>query len=121
MDAVFEQAHRHGWPDEALHREYFSVPETPARPSHPFFLRLTRSQRVLQVPADRPATEVLQAAGIAIDVKCSDGICGVCAVACTSPGVDHRDHVLSAKERETRIVLCCSRTLHADAQIEIDL
>lgn len=121
MDAVFEQARSRGWPDEALHREYFTVPETPARPSQAFFLRLTRSQRVLQVPADQQATEVLQAAGIAIDVKCSDGLCGVCAVACTSPGVDQRDHVLSAKERETRIVLCCSRTLQADAEIAIDL
>ena len=121
MDAVFEQARTCGWPDEALHREYFSVPETTVRPNHPFVLRLARSQRVLQVPAHRTATEVLQDAGIAIDVKCADGICGVCTVACTSPGIDHRDHVLSAKERATRIVLCCSRTLHANAEIEIDL
>lgn len=121
MEAVFMQARAHGWPDEALHREYFSAPEAPARPSLPFRLRLSRSQRVLHVPADRQATEVLQEAGIAIDVKCADGICGVCAVPCTSPGIDHRDHVLSAKERETRIVLCCSRTLQADTEIEIDL
>ena len=121
MDAVFEQATARGWPEDAMHREYFAVPEAPPRPNHPFALRLKRSQRVLQVPSDRTATEVLQEAGFAIDVKCSDGICGVCAVGCTSGGIDHRDYVLSARERESRVVLCCSRTVVAGAEIEIDL
>lgn len=121
MDAVFEQATARGWPEDAMHREYFAVPEAPPRPNHPFALRLKRSQRVLQVPSDRTATEVLQEAGFAIDVKCSDGICGVCAVGCTSGGIDHRDYVLSARERESRVVMCCSRTVVAGAEIEIDL
>jgi reductive dehalogenase len=121
MDAVFQIAHARGWPDEALHQEFFSVPDVPARPNHPFSIRLQRSGRILQIPAERTATEVLTEAGIPVDVKCSDGICGVCAVACTSPGVDHRDYVLSATERKSRIVLCCSRTIEAGAQIDIDL
>jgi hypothetical protein len=35
--------------------------------------------------------------------------------------VEHRDHVLSKKEREKRMILCCSRGAHPDSEIEIDL
>jgi ferredoxin-NADP reductase len=50
MDAVFAAATARGWPDAALHRELFSVPEAPPRQDHPFTLRLQRSGRDLPVP-----------------------------------------------------------------------
>ncbi|GAB4036238.1 MAG: hypothetical protein Fur0014_02630 [Rubrivivax sp.] len=111
MDAVFASALAAGWPEEALRREYFSLPEAPPRENHPFTLRL-RGGRELPVRADRSATEALAEAGVRIEVKCSDGLCGVCARpydAAASGPVDHRDVVLSAAERRGRIVLCCSR------------
>ena len=42
----------------------------------PFVLNLAGSGRRLEVPADKRATDVLLDAGISIDMKCSDGICG---------------------------------------------
>ncbi|MBL0422760.1 4Fe-4S dicluster domain-containing protein [Ramlibacter sp. AW1] len=122
MDGVFEAAAAHGWPEEALHREYFAVPEQPPAPRLPFMLRLTRSDRVVPVAADRSAADALIEVGIPVDMKCSDGICGVCAVgfdAAASCEVDHRDFVLSNKERQGRIVLCCSRAKDADGEIAI--
>lgn len=111
MDGVFAAAVAAGWPDEALHREYFSVPEDPDRVDRPFVVQLADGRR-FDVPVGRSATEVLAAAGVAVDVKCSDGLCGVCAVpydAQASGPVEHRDVVLSAREREGRVILCCVR------------
>ncbi len=124
MDGVFEAAVSHGWPEDAMHREYFNVPETDAWVNHPFELKLKQSARRLSVPADRNATDVLGEAGIPVDVKCSDGLCGVCARhydAAASDEIEHRDFGLSQKERQHKIILCCSRAKHADGVIELDL
>jgi reductive dehalogenase len=112
MDAVFAAAAARGWPEAALHREYFAVPEQPPWVNKPFVLQLAKSGRRLEVPADRRATDVLADIGIRIETKCTDGLCGVCAVgyaAAASGAVEHRDFVLSAQQRRERIVLCCSR------------
>ena len=121
MDAVFEAAATRGWPAESLHRELFVVPDTPDRPNHPFTLLLAASSRSVAVGADQSAAEALQAAGIAVDVKCSDGICGVCSAGVLAGDVDHRDHVLSARERTTKMLLCCSRAAAPGAEISISL
>ncbi len=124
MDAVFAAAADAGWPDEALHREFFSVPEAPPRENHTFTLRLIDSGRELAVPADSSATEVLSAAGFKVEVKCSDGLCGICATAydpALSDAIDHRDVVLSVAERRQRVVLCCSRAADPDGVITLRL
>ncbi|MGL6112009.1 MAG: PDR/VanB family oxidoreductase, partial [Rubrivivax sp.] len=124
MDGVFEAATAQGWPEEAMHREYFSLPEAPDWVNQPFQLQLARSGRTLQVPADRSATEVLADAGITIATKCSDGLCGVCATAydaAASDEVEHRDVVLSQAERAQRVILCCSRARDPGGTIVVDL
>jgi reductive dehalogenase len=70
MDAVYESARAHGWSDDALHREYFSVPDGVQYENHPFTLQLQRSGGSILVPADKPATVALKDAGISVDVKC---------------------------------------------------
>jgi ferredoxin-NADP reductase len=124
MDAVFAAAAARGWPEDALHREYFSVPEAPEWVNRRFVLRLRKSARTLQVPADRSATEVLADAGLGVLTKCSDGLCGTCAVAydaAASDTIEHRDFVLSQAQRAQRIILCCSRALHEDGEVAVDL
>jgi reductive dehalogenase len=124
MDAVFDAAMGLGWPEAALHREYFQLPEAPERVNRPFRLKLARSGRLLPVPPDRSATEVLAEAGIAVPTKCSDGLCGVCAVAydaAASGPVEHRDVVLGAAERQRRLILCCSRAADEDGLLVLDL
>jgi ferredoxin len=124
MDGVFDAAARHGWPEDALHREYFSVPEAPPRPNHPFVLKLQRSGRTVPVPDARTATEALAAAGVAVATKCSDGLCGVCATAydaAASDEVEHRDFVLSRRERAQKLILCCSRARDPGGIVAIDL
>ena len=124
MDGVFAAASAHGWPEDAMHREFFSVPEADAWVNRPFVLRLARSGRSLPVSAERSATEVLAEAGILVDVKCSDGLCGVCATrydAAASGEIEHRDFVLGKKERAERVLLCCARTVKAGAELVVDL
>jgi ferredoxin-NADP reductase/epoxyqueuosine reductase QueG len=120
MEAVLTAAETAGFPDEARHFEYFSVPEQPDYVNHPFTLRLSDGRSFL-VPPDKSATDVLAENGIHVDVKCSDGICGVCKCSLISGAVEHRDFVLSNKQRETAIILCQSRAAEPDGTIEIAL
>ena len=121
MSAVIEAAERQGFPEEARHLEYFSVPEVPEYENHPFTLKLARSGITLDVPADRSATDVLTERGISIDVKCSDGLCGVCKCGLVAGEVEHRDFVLSAAQRKDSIILCQSRAAEPDGAIEVDI
>ncbi|MEP1229502.1 MAG: reductive dehalogenase [Litorimonas sp.] len=121
MAAVLMAGLKQGWPDEALHKEYFSIPETPDYENFDFTLKLKRSGRDIHVSADQSPTDALAAAGVHVDVKCSDGICGVCKCGLVKGDVEHRDFVLSNKQRETQIILCQSRAAQAGGVIEIDL
>ena len=121
MDGVMQAAERQGFPEEARHLEYFSVPEQPEYENHAFILRLKKSGRDVIVPADQTPTEALAQVGVHIDVKCSDGICGVCKCGLISGEVEHRDFVLSKKQREGSIILCQSRAAEPDGVIEVDL
>jgi len=87
----------------------------------PFVLRLAKDGRRLEVPAEKSAIEVLADAGIRVDTKCSDGICGVCATHYVSGDIEHRDYVLSAKERSTKMIVCCSRAKHEGGEIVLDI
>lgn len=121
MDAVFETASNLGWHEEALHREYFAVPDAGAYENHPFVLELKGAGITVEVPAEKAATEALEEAGIVVDVKCRDGLCGVCAAPYLAGEVEHRDYVLSKSEREERMILCCSRAKQPGGTVIVDL
>jgi reductive dehalogenase len=121
MDSVFETALAFGWDEESLHREYFSVPEADGRERYPFLIRLARSAQVIEVGRDQSAVQALAACGIQVDTKCSDGLCGVCAVNFVGGQADHRDYVLSKEQRKTRVVLCCSRAAEPGGELVLDL
>ena len=120
MDAVIQAATRAGFPQEARHLEYFAVPEEPDYEDFAFTLRLADG-REIAVSRDETAADALNAAGVAVPVKCSDGLCGVCRCGLVAGEVEHRDHVLSAAQRETNMILCRSRALEPDGIVEIDL
>ena len=121
MEAVFAMAKRKGWPEEHCHREYFAVPEGGDYVNDQFKVRLAKSGQVFDIPADKSITEVLAENGIPIDVKCSEGICGVCAKDYLAGNVAHRDFVLAKNERGRKIILCCSRAVEAQGEILLDL
>ena len=121
MEAVLNAGERQGWPESALHREYFSAPEAPEYQNHPFSLLLQRSGRKVEVPAEQDAARALIEAGVQVDIKCSDGICGVCKCGVLSGEVEHRDFVLSAAQRRESMILCQSRAAKPGAELVLDL
>lgn len=121
MTAVMKAADAAGVPEEARHLEYFSVPEVPDYENREFTLSLAKTGKSFVVPVDKTAADVLNENGYNIDVKCSDGLCGVCQCGLISGDVEHRDFVLSNKQREGTIILCQSRAAVADGVVEIDL
>lgn len=121
MSAVIAAATRAGVPEANQHLEYFNVPETPDWVNHSFKVKLAKSGREFDIPADQSATDILVAQGINIDVKCSDGLCGVCKCGLVSGDVEHRDFVLSKQQRKDSIILCQSRALEKEGVVVIDL
>jgi ferredoxin-NADP reductase len=121
MNSVIAAASAVGFPEDAQHLEYFAVPEQPDYENNDFKIRLTKSGQEYAVPADKSAADVLIDAGYSIDLKCSDGICGVCKCGVLSGDIEHRDFVLSKKQRENQMILCQSRAKEKDGVIEIDL
>jgi reductive dehalogenase len=121
MNAILEAAEAAGWPEDQVHREFFSIPEAPEYENHDFTFKLAKSGIEVKVPADQIPTDALLAAGVHVDVKCSDGLCGVCKCGVISGEIEHRDYVLSNSQRQSEIILCQSRAAKPDGVIEIDL
>ena len=121
MQSVIDAATNNGFPEEARHLEYFSVPDVPEYENHDFTLRLAKTGKDVLVKAEQSPTDALADAGVSVDVKCADGLCGVCRCGLISGEVEHRDFVLSEKQRETAIILCQSRAAKKEGVVEIDL
>lgn len=121
MSAVLQAGEEAGFPESAMHREFFSVPEAPDYENHAFTLRLKQSGKEIPVSADESAADALIKRGFPVDLKCSDGICGVCKCGLVDGDVEHRDFVLSNAQRKEAIILCQSRAAAPDGVIEIDL
>jgi vanillate O-demethylase ferredoxin subunit len=110
------------WPRGQIHVEYFSPKQAPAAAAErAFALRLARSGRTLEVPADRSILEVLRDAGIDAPSACEEGICGACETRVLSGTPDHRDSILSDELRAANdiMMICCSRS--AGEALELDL
>ena len=121
MKAALEAGERWNWPEEALHKEYFSIPEAPEYENHPFTVKVENTGQLVEVDADSSAAEALLKAGIHVDMKCSDGLCGVCGCRLVAGEVEHRDYVLSKAQREHTIITCQSRAQEPGGEITISL
>ena len=121
MQSVLDTAEANGFPEENRHMEYFSVPEAPEYENFDFTLKLEKSGKEFTVPADKTAADVLNENGFHVDVKCSDGLCGVCKCGLVSGEVEHRDYVLSRKQREHEIILCQSRAAKEGGVVVVDI
>jgi ferredoxin len=121
MSAVMDAAKRAGFPEDARHLEYFSVPEIPDYENSVFTIKLLKSKIELTVPANKNAAEVLIENGIPVNLKCSDGLCGVCQCGLVSGEVEHRDFVLSKAQQKNTIITCQSRAAKPEGLLELNL
>jgi ferredoxin len=81
----------------------------PPAPRERFEIALKRSGRILTVPADRSALEVIRTVRPDVAYSCRQGFCGTCRTRVISGDVDHRDQVLTAAERADTMTICVSR------------
>lgn len=109
MDAVTESALEHISQDR-IHQESFRPAEQASTGEDTAF-DVELEDETFHVPADRTIVEVLNEAGADIDTSCEEGICGTCIMQVLEGGVDHRDSVLTASEKESGelITVCVSR------------
>ena len=90
--------------DAPLHYERFSPP--PVVDGVPFELELARSNRVLSVPANRSALDVMLEQDPTTAYSCQQGFCGTCKVKVLAGQVDHRGR---SAVGDDEMVVCVSR------------
>jgi ferredoxin-NADP reductase len=85
-----------------------------------FSVVLRQTGRTITIPPERSILEVLLAEGIDCDYSCTEGLCGACETRVLGGTPEHRDSVLTQKERDgnTKMMICVSRC--AEGQIVLD-
>ncbi|MCX5465340.1 PDR/VanB family oxidoreductase [Alcaligenes parafaecalis] len=121
MLAAFEAAcHALGY--ENVHIERFAaVPVSQDVVDDAFELRLAKSDKTIHVPAGKSILDALLDAGISIEHSCKDGVCGSCETRILEGEADHRDGVLSEKERAAgrSLMVCVSRCKRGPLVLDI--
>ncbi|OBA82567.1 oxidoreductase [Mycobacterium sp. 1164966.3] len=102
LEAVRVARNEHA--DAPLHYERFSPP--PVVDGVPFELELARSKRVLSIPANRSALDVMLDGDPTTPYSCQQGFCGTCKVKLLAGQVDHRGRGVVADDE---MLVCVSR------------
>ena len=109
IDWVRGKAADMGWPREAIHYEEFLAPQ----PGKPFEVKLSVSNKVIQVGESESLLEAIERAGVDAPYLCRGGACGMCetSVIDYSGNFIHRDHWLEDDEHASgeKIMPCVSR------------
>lgn len=110
LEAARAIAFEEGWPDAAVHFEYFKNTRE-IDDSSTFEVALARSALTFKVPAGRSILEVLRDNGIEAPSSCEQGACGTCLATVIEGEPDHQDVYLSEAEKAANnsIVTCVSR------------
>ncbi|WP_286918616.1 PDR/VanB family oxidoreductase [Pseudomonas sp. UBA6753] len=111
MEYVLSSGRAEGWPEELLHREYFSASAEVSAPGEAFEIEIASSGEVMRVEADQTIIDVLYDAGIDVPVSCEQGVCGTCVTRVLSGIPEHRDSFLTDAQRAAndQFTPCCSR------------
>ena len=102
LDAVRVARNEHA--NAPLHYERFSPP--PVVDGAPFELELARSKRLLNVPANRSALDVMLDHNPTTPYSCQQGYCGTCKVKVLAGQVDHRGPTVVGDDE---MLVCMSR------------
>ena len=110
LDAVLAQTQARGWTHERVHFELFTTPAVEAG-DHAFEVVLASSGKCFTVPADQTILDCLIEHGCDPMFDCKRGECGVCGTPVLEGEIDHRDYVLTAREKAAGNVMqiCISR------------
>lgn len=109
------------WPPDALHLERFAATPRPAAPDADFVAVCRRGGRQVAVPAGVTLLDALEAAGVRLASACREGVCGSCAIGVLDGAVDHRDSVLSARERDAGNLMMACTSRASGARLVLDI
>ena len=123
INDVLQQAKMLGWPEDRLHREFFSAPalDEAITENSAFQVKVRSSGALYDVAADESVFEVLDRNGVFVAVSCESGVCGTCQTGLIEGIPDHRDVFLTDKEKAQGkwFMPCCSRS--KSPILELDL
>ena len=120
LETVRTTAAAQGWPDEAIHFEYFKNDKV-IDDSSSFEVELARSAMTLHIPSGKTILEVMREAGLTVPSSCEQGACGTCLCTVIEGEVDHQDVYLNDSEKaaNTAMMTCVSRA--KSARLVLDL
>ena len=120
LEMVQQVASELGWPDEAVHFEYFQNDKVIDN-SSAFDVELARSAMTLHVPAGKTILETMREAGLTVPSSCEQGACGTCLTTVMEGEVDHQDVYLNKTEKasNTCMMTCVSRAKSARLVLDI--
>jgi len=111
------------WPPGTVHCEYFTGPAArapqPPTEDRAFRVRLIKSGAEYEVPPGETIIDVLRRHGVTVRTSCELGYCGTCLTPYRAGEPDHRDPILSAKDRERYVLICCSRAKTSVLELEL--
>jgi ferredoxin-NADP reductase len=113
------------WPAGSLRVERFSVkPQPQERPPDArdtFTVVCQRSGITIMVPPDKSIFDAVEEAGVDVVGSCMEGICGTCECTVVDGTPDHRDSLLTEREREESDVMyiCVSRSRSDELVLDI--
>jgi vanillate O-demethylase ferredoxin subunit len=96
-------------PPETVHVEYFKSTEPPATQGG-FVVVLAKSGREITIPAGKTILTALKDEGFDLPFSCTEGVCGTCETRIIEGIPDHRDRILTERERleSKTMMICCS-------------
>jgi ferredoxin-NADP reductase/nitrite reductase/ring-hydroxylating ferredoxin subunit len=120
LDATRRIASELGWPEAAVHFEYFKNTHA-IDDSTGFEVALARSSITLAVPPGKSILKVMRENGIDIASSCEQGACGTCLATVLEGEPNHQDVYLNDAEKQsgTKIITCVSRA--KSARLVLDL
>ena len=119
MLSAYEEATKDIAP-ERMHIEYFTATEEAATEGG-YSVLLQRSGQEFSIPEGKTILQVLRDAGLDVTYSCEEGVCGACETAVISGLPDHRDNILTDREREESktMMICCSGSKSAKLVLDM--
>lgn len=109
LDAFEATCKELGYPNVHIER-FAAAGEVEASQTEGYQVQLLKSGKSLDVPPGMSLLDALLEAGVDADYSCREGVCGACEVDVVEGDVDHRDSVLTERERAANktMMVCVS-------------